>query len=171
MAAAEQVTICLFDDRSAAQDGFEALLKHGVAPSQIGVVTRTRDDQKTFVGEAAATATAEEAEKGARGAAIAGAITGFVGGISALILPGWGPIVAEGPLAAALTEAIASMPGGAKAGGLVATLLGFGVPDAAAEHYADRVRHGAILVSVHTEQAQASVVRKLLAEAGGREAR
>jgi len=78
-----------------------------------------------------------------------GAAIGGVGGlllsaVGAITLPVIGPILAAGPIAAALTGAGI----GAAAGGLIGALTEHGVPEEHARFYAEGVRRGDVLVTV-----------------------
>jgi hypothetical protein len=68
-----------------------------------------------------------------------------------MTLPVIGPVLAAGPLAAALTGAGI----GAAAGGLIGALTDAGIPKEEAEHYAEGVRRGDVLVTVRTDEAHA----------------
>jgi hypothetical protein len=78
---------------------------------------------------------------------------GLLVGLGALAIPGIGPVVAAGPLAAALS-ALAGAGAGAVAGGVTGGLLGalmdLGVPRETAEYYAEGVRRGGNLVTINT---------------------
>ncbi len=92
-----------------------------------------------------------------------GAAIGGVGGLllsaaGALTVPVIGPILAAGPIAAALTGAGI----GAAAGGLIGALTESGIPEEEAKYYAEGVRRGDVLVTVHTEQSQADRVCDIL---------
>ncbi len=67
------------------------------------------------------------------------------------MIPGIGPVLAAGPLAAALMAGIGAASG-AVTGGIVAGLVDFGVPPEHAETYAEGVRRGGTLVTVHITQ-------------------
>jgi len=72
-------------------------------------------------------------------------------GVGALAIPGIGPVLAAGPLAAALGTAGAStLVGagvGAATGGLIGGLIGLGIPEEDANMYAEGVRRGGTLVT------------------------
>jgi len=81
-----------------------------------------------------------------------GAAIGGVGGLllsaaGALTIPVIGPVLAAGPIAAALTGAGI----GAAAGGLVGALTESGVPEEHAKYYAEGVRRGDVLVTVRSD--------------------
>jgi hypothetical protein len=84
----------------------------------------------------------------AAGSAAIGGLTGFIAGIAALAIPGVGPILAAGPLAAGIIGATV----GAAAGGVVGALRNHGVSEEEAEVYSEAVRRGATLVAVNTSE-------------------
>src|SRR5687767_413211 len=68
------------------------------------------------------------------GASAGGAIGGTLGllaGIGALAIPGVGPLIAAGPIMAALSGAAA----GAAVGGITGALVGLGIPEVEAKAY------------------------------------
>jgi site-specific DNA-cytosine methylase len=79
---------------------------------------------------------------------------GLLIGLSAALIPGIGPVLAAGPLAAAL-GGLAGAGVGALAGGVAGGLLGvlgsMGVPEERARLYTEAVRRGGVLVTVHAE--------------------
>ena len=78
---------------------------------------------------------------------VVGGLTGVLLGLGVLAIPGFGPVLAAGPLVAGLAGAGI----GAAVGGLVGALVSWGVPQDEAELYAESVRRGSILVGVKTE--------------------
>ncbi len=98
----------------------------------------------------------------ATGGAIGGAL-GLLVGIGALAIPGVGPLIAAGPLLAALSGAAA----GATVGGIAGGLIGLGIPEIEAKRYENRISEGNILISVHAENGdEVSRAKKVLHEAG-----
>src|SRR3982751_6408840 len=70
---------------------------------------------------------------------------GLVAGAAALTIPGIGPFIAAGPIAAALAGAGI----GAAAGGAIGALVHLGVPEEEAHYYAEGVRRGGTLITVN----------------------
>jgi len=92
-------------------------------------------------------------EGAATGAGVGGLVGGGLGwaaGIGALAIPGIGPLIAAGPIMAALSGAAA----GAMVGGLTGTLIGLGIPELEAKRYEGKVKDGNILLSVHAESSE-----------------
>jgi hypothetical protein len=84
---------------------------------------------------------------GAGAGALVGSIGGLLVGLGALTIPGIGPILAAGPIAAALAGAGV----GAAAGGVIGALADLGIPEDEAQHYAEGIRRGGTLVAVKTD--------------------
>lgn len=83
---------------------------------------------------------------GISGGVLGGAL-GWIAGIGALAIPGAGPFIAAGPLAAAIGGAAA----GATVGGIAGALVGMGLPEIEAKRYESKVKDGNILISVHAK--------------------
>jgi hypothetical protein len=75
-------------------------------------------------------------------------VLAWIAGIRPLVIPGVGPLIAAGPVAAAL--------GSATLGGIAGGLTDFDVPQVEAMRYESRIKDGAILISVHSENPEKS---------------
>ncbi len=105
----------------------------------------------------------EGAVTGAAAGGVIGGTLGLLAGIGALAIPGVGPLIAAGPLLAALSGAAA----GATVGGVAGGLIGLGIPELEAKRYENRISKGNVLISVHTETGdEVSRAREILDEAG-----
>jgi uncharacterized protein YcfJ len=89
----------------------------------------------------------EGAVAGAGGGAILGGALGWLAGIGALAIPGVGPLIAAGPILAALSGAAI----GGTVGGLTGALVGMGMSEFEAKQYEGKVKAGSALISIHTE--------------------
>jgi len=78
---------------------------------------------------------------------VIGGILGWLAGIGMLANPGVGPLIAAGPIMAALSGAAV----GTVVGGIAGALIGMGVPEFEARRYESKVKEGNILVSVHAD--------------------
>jgi hypothetical protein len=137
-----------------------ALVNAGVSRDNLGVVSRDyRDVDAPKVGPLHG---AGGADTTAGGAAAVGGLAGFVVGLLALAIPGVGPILAAGPLAAGLVGAGV----GAAAGGLIGYLKDMGVSEDEAEYYAEGVRRGGSIVAVHSYDSDVSRVTRVLDDNG-----
>jgi hypothetical protein len=84
---------------------------------------------------------------GASSGVVLGGALGWLIGIGALTIPGFGPLLAAGPVVAALAGAGAV----GTAGGVIGGLIGIGIPEYEARRYEGRVRDGGNLLSVHCD--------------------
>jgi hypothetical protein len=146
----------VFNSVHDAQEAVRDLETQGVTRDEISVVAHKN---------AAGYDTLERHDKASDVVADAGigAAIGGVGGLllsaaGALTIPVIGPILAAGPIAAALTGAGI----GAAAGGLVGALTESGIPEQEAQYYAEGVRRGDVLVTIRTGGAQADRVCDIL---------
>jgi len=114
-------------------------------------------DNKTKAPEGAAT--------GAGTGAVLGGGLGWLAGIGALAIPGVGPLIAAGPIMAALTGAAV----GGTVGGLTGALIGMGIPEFEAKRYEGKVKGGHALISVHSEDSNETDRAKDIFEAAGAE--
>ena len=84
---------------------------------------------------------------GATSGAVVGGALGWLAGIGALAIPGIGPLIAAGPIVAALAGAGAV----GAIGGITGALVGLGIPEYEAKRYEGRIRAGGVLLSVHCD--------------------
>lgn len=127
----------VFQNRDQVQCAQDALHSAGFSDDQIGIAMR--NDQGTT-----AESHGTKAAEGAAGGVVAGGIIGGVlGAAASLLVPGVGPVLAGGILAATLAGAAT----GAVAGGLLGTLMGLGVPEEEAKYYDEEFRNGRIIMT------------------------
>ncbi|WP_082423139.1 YsnF/AvaK domain-containing protein [Paenibacillus dakarensis] len=136
-----------FSTEQEATQAIEDLKQQGFGTEEISVIAKDRDDVTT-INEETGTKAPEGLASGAATGGILGGVTGLLAGLGALAIPGIGPIVAAGPIAATLTGAAV----GAGAGGLVGGLIGLGIPEDEAKEYDEYVEEGRILVLVETDE-------------------
>ena len=139
----EKHIVGVYDTEAEAIRAVEDLKAKGYRADDISVIGRNRKDIETITDETGTKA----GEGAAAGAATGGAIGGLAGllaGVGALAIPGIGPILAAGPIAATLTGAAV----GAGTGGLAGALIGMGIPEDEANRYDSYVKEGKILVLV-----------------------
>lgn len=106
--------------------------------------------------------TSDDVGTGAGIGAAIGGIGGLLVGLGALAIPGIGPVIAAGPLLAALTGAGV----GAVAGGIVGALVDLGIPDEEANLYAEGLHRGDILVIAQVPDASANAVTRIMDRSG-----
>lgn len=103
-----------------------------------------------------------EVAEGAGIGALIGGLGGLLVGLGVLAVPGVGPIIAAGPILAAITGAGL----GAVTGGMVGALVDLGIPDTEAELYAEGVRRGYNMVAVQTPESRVDQAKLIMDRAG-----
>jgi len=99
-----------------------------------------------------------DAVKGAVKGGVIGGLTGLAASIALAMIPGVGPVLAAGPLAATLGGATL----GATAGGIIGGLTGLGVPENEAHYYSEGLRRGGTLVTVTAEDSMAEQAAQII---------
>jgi hypothetical protein len=95
------------------------------------------------------------------GAAVGGG-AGLLAGLGMLAIPGIGPVVAAGWLAATLAGAAAGAGVGAVSGGVIEAMTGAGVAREDADLYAEGVRRGGSLVVARVDDGQVDFVEAIM---------
>ncbi|WP_172200168.1 general stress protein [Saccharibacillus qingshengii] len=142
----------VFENEREASQAIQNLQRQGFTSEEISVVAKDRDDLRA-IDEQTGTKAPEGLAAGAATGGVLGGVTGLLAGVGALAIPGIGPILAAGPLAAAL----AGLAVGAGAGGLVGGLVGLGIPENEAEEYQEHLNRGHILVLVDEDNRSRTV--------------
>src|SRR6202171_614970 len=127
----------------------EQLKAAGFSNDDVSVLLPDRAGSRDFAHEHH-TKAPEGAATGAVAGGVAAGVLGWLAGIGTLAIPGVGPLIAAGPILAALSGAAA----GGAVGGLAGGLIGLGIPEYEAKRYEGAVRNGNILISVHTEDSK-----------------
>jgi uncharacterized protein (TIGR02271 family) len=156
----KQMVIGVFETRERAERVIDELKAAGFDGDKIGMVHRNADGEL----EKSGAADDNYAGEGAAIGAVAGGGALALGslGVSFGVIPVIGPILAVGPIAAALISAA----GGAAAGGIAGALIGWGIPEEDAEYYENEVKSGRYLVTVDAGNRSAEA-RAIMNRQGG----
>ncbi len=146
MAGKNTAAFGIYRTRLDAENGVDALRDAGFRATDISVLLPENEGTKDFAHEKH-TKAPEGTATGATSGAVIGGGLGWLAGIGALAIPGLGPLIAAGPIVAALAGAGA----GGVLGGLTGALVGMGIPEYEAKRYEGRVKEGGILLSVHCD--------------------
>ncbi|SFB61718.1 conserved domain-containing protein [Cohnella sp. OV330] len=136
----------VFDSEQAVISAIEDLKALGYGSDQISVVSKNKKELKD-IHEETGTKAPQGIATGAATGGVLGGVTGLLAGIGLLAVPGIGPLLAAGPIAATLSGAAI----GAGAGGLVGGLIGLGIPKEEAERYNEYVNDHKLLVIVDAD--------------------
>lgn len=153
-----KMVVGAFDDHHSADQVVQELEHNGVPDKEISVVAK--HDGKTEKGHPTGHG-ANDLSSGIGWGAAGGGAVGLLASAGALAIPGIGPIVAMGPLAATLS--------GAAAGGVVGGLMDYGIPKQESEHLEQHLKHGAVLVSVKTDEHEIDKAKRLFVDHGARD--
>jgi uncharacterized protein (TIGR02271 family) len=149
----------MYDDFDTAQDAVEELVDAGFNRSDISIVANNASGTYTTTADHNMD-TEEDAVTAGEGAGF-GAVVGGLIGLGAMLIPGIGPVIAAGPLAALLGAGVGAAAGAAT-GGITAALVKTGVSEEEAGYYAEGIRRGGALVTVSARDEQADRASEIL---------
>lgn len=149
----------LFDTREQASAAVRDLRDAGVAAGDISLVS---NDAARGQSEAGTSDAGTDAGVGAGIGAAIGGLGGLLTGVGLMAIPGVGPVVAAGWLAATAAGAAAGAAVGVVAGGLVGALTARGVDENEAHVLAEGVRRGGTLVTATVDELQLEQARSIL---------
>jgi hypothetical protein len=136
----------------------------GISGNDISVLMADKKGTKDFAIDNE-TKVPEGAATGAGTGAVVGGTLGWLAGIGALAIPGLGPLIAAGPIMAALSGAAV----GGTLGGITGALIGMGIPEFEAKRYEGKVKAGNSLISVHSDNSEETARAKNIFESAGAE--
>jgi len=139
------------------------LVNAGFHRNSISIVANDADKKySTYVDDVDTDVAGDDTAKGAGIGAAIGGIGGLLLGLGALAIPGVGPIIAAGPIAAALAGAGI----GAVTGGIIGALVDLGIPEESAHVYAESVRRGNVLVVAQVEDNRVNEATNIMERPG-----
>ena len=143
---ANKAVFGLYATRRQVENAVDELKAQGFRNTDISVLLPENVGTKDFAHEKG-TKAPEGVATGATSGAVIGGALGWLAGIGALAIPGVGPLIAAGPIIAALT----GVGVGGAVGGITGGLVGLGIPEYEAKRYEGRIKGGSILLSVHAD--------------------
>ncbi|MBC8080726.1 MAG: general stress protein [Gorillibacterium sp.] len=158
-----QKVVGVFQTEHEAVSAINALKAQGIHSDNISIIGKDNKDVDSIAAETDTKMT-EGVAVGAATGGVVGGVTGLLAGLGALVIPGIGPLLAAGPIVAALTGAAV----GAGAGGLVGGLVGLGIPEHEAAEYNSYVNDGNILVLVDDHAAEVADIEAIFCRHGSR---
>jgi hypothetical protein len=152
----------LFDNYDDASDAVGELEASGVPHADISIVANNSDD---WYEDGNTSKAAEDATGGAGVGAVIGGAGGLLTGLGLMAIPGVGPVVAAGWLAATAVGAVGGAVVGGAAGGIVGALTDSGVSEKDAHVYAEGVRRGGTMVTARVSDELAGEAERILGQA------
>jgi hypothetical protein len=173
---ADEILTRLYDNHSDAIATVRALEDAGFGHDHIGIVTShgaheahlgtendpTINEAADIPPDASPDHTRTGIGAGATIGTVIGGGLGLMAGVGALLIPGFGPVVAAGWLLSTLTGAGIGAALGSTTGGIAAALVDLGVAEDDAHAYADGVRNGGTLITARVETARRIEAERIL---------
>jgi hypothetical protein len=154
-----QSVISVYGNMPQAEDAVRALDKGGFPIEHISVVAQDLQSEKEVHGYITA---GDVAKGGASTGAWVGGLFGLLIGAAFIWVPGFGPLLVAGPLAAMLLGGIEGALAGAAGGGLLGALVGWGVSEKHILKYEEHLKGGKYLVIAHGTNDQVMRAREIL---------
>lgn len=149
--------LAVFSEQARAEEAVNNLRQAGF-DKEISVLTKEREGKENN-GDGAMTADTGEVGDGVSAGGVLGGLAGLAMGAGALVIPGFGPLIAAGPIAGLLS--------GAATGGLAGGLVDWGIPQQEGKKYEEDVRQGKTLVAVDTDEKRKDEAMNLLRQFKG----
>jgi uncharacterized membrane protein len=140
--------IGVYDNEQRAAEVVEDLKEKGYTTDEISVITKKAKELSENTQEVKPSTMDGALAGAATGAAIG--IAGMIVGLSTVLIPGFGAVLAAGPIITTIGGAVVGASSGA--GGLKHALMEIGVPDDEAERYSNEAHDGKILVFLHPKE-------------------
>ncbi len=153
-----KAVIGVFRSEDRAKEAINDLRAEGYDEREISMIVRDDEGGEGEEKGEGFTMERQDLSEGVISGGALGGVAGILAGAGALLIPGVGPIVAAGPLAAFLT--------GVVGGGIVGGLVDYGIPEERGRHFENRVKQGDILVTLKVEEEKAEEVTSLLRRYG-----
>src|ERR1700674_1401562 len=165
MAGKKTAVFGIYQNEKQAERTVVDLLGAGLSNDDISVLLPNNQGTKDFAHDKS-TKAPEGATTGVTAGGVIGGTLGLLAGIGVLAIPGVGPLIAAGPIMAAL----AGLGVGGAVGGLIGALVGMGIPEYEAKRYEGRIKEGGILLSVHCDTAgEITRAKELLKQTGAQD--
>jgi hypothetical protein len=162
MAGKNTAVFGIYQSQPDVEYAVDALRSEGFRNTDISVLFADNKGTKDFAVEKN-TKAPEGTAVGATTGGVIGGVLGWLAGIGTLAMPGVGPLVAAGPIVAALT----GIGVGGTIGGIAGALIGMRIPEFEAKRYEGRIRSGGILLSVHCDESNWTRKAKAILERTG----
>lgn len=165
-AAGESVSVYgVYHDQNDLEKAVDRLKQAGFSSNDISVVFPDKNRSDQFAMERNTKAPEGAATGGGTGLVVGG-VLGWLAGIGTLAIPGIGPLLAAGPIVAALAGAGV----GGAVGGIAGGLIGLGMPEVEAKRYEKEIKEGRMLMSVRCADPRfAGTARSIMSDTNARD--
>lgn len=162
----EQSVIGVYPTMSQAEEAVRKVDQGGFPIKQVSIVGQDLQSENQVQGYITA---GDVAKRGAGIGAWAGGLFGLLVGAAFIWVPGFGPLIVAGPLAAALLGGIEGAVAGATGGGLLGALIGWGVSKEHILKYQEALKGGKYLIIAHGSAEEVARARNILQDTGASE--
>lgn len=166
----EKTISAIFQEQQQIDDVIRRLLDRGIAREDISIIGKNFHSETRIAGFI----TKKDVilgglKQGGIFGSLFGSVLGLLTGVGVLFIPFVGPVVAAGPIGAALLGAASGAIAGSAGAGLVSGLVALGMPEDKAAVYQTRIEAGEFLVAVEVPSNKSGEIQLLLESAGGQE--
>ncbi len=155
--------VAVYSDHGEAETAVKALERGGFDMRKLSIIGADYHSEEDVVGYYN---TGDRMRSWGKNGAFWGGIWGLFFGAAFFIIPGFGPLVAAGPIVAAIVSALEGAVLVGAIGAFGAGLVGLGVPKNSILHYETAVKAGKFLVVAHGSRQEANHAKDILAQAG-----
>jgi hypothetical protein len=162
----DQSVIGVYDTMSKAEEAIGALSRGGFPITQVTITAQNLESEKQVHGFVTA---GDVARSGVGTGAWFGGLFGLLAGAAFIWVPGFGPLIVAGSLAAVLIGGVEGAAVGATAGGLLGGLAGWGVSKRHIIKYEEHLKGGQYLVIAHGSADEVTHAKNILQGSGATE--
>jgi uncharacterized membrane protein len=159
MSTQKRSVVGIYHTMSAAEEAVHTLDRAGFPLKQVSIVAQNLESEKEIQGYITA---GDVAASGAGTGAWVGGLFGLLVGAAFIWVPGFGPLLVAGPLAAVLLGGVEGAVVGAASGGLLGALVGWGISKQHILKYEEKVKSGKYLVIAHGDAETVSKAHTIL---------
>ncbi len=158
----EGTVIGVFKSESQAEKAVGEVRQRGLATEDVSIIAREAGRERGGRGReergGGMRMGGQDVSEGVATGGVLGGAAGLLAGAGAMTIPGIGPILAAGPIAAALS--------GAVTGGIAGGLVDYGIPAERGRHYEEQVKQGNIVAVARTRQDRTDEVAQIFRRNG-----
>ena len=162
----EQSIVGVYDTMSKAEEAISTLNRGGFPITQVSITAQNLESEKEVHGYVTA---GDVAKSGAGTGAWVGGLFGLLAGAAFVWVPGFGPLIVAGSLAAVLLGGAEGAAVGAAGGGLLGGLVGWGVSKQHIIKYEEHLKGGKYLVIAHGSAEEVARAKTILQGTGATE--
>lgn len=162
----EKSVVAVYDTMSKAEEAIRKLNQGGFPIKQVSILAKNLESEKEVHGYITK---GDVAKTGAGTGAWLGGLFGILIGAAFIWVPGFGPLVVAGPLAAMLLGGVEGAVAGAAGGGLLGALVGWGVSKKHILKYEENLKGGKYLVVAHGSAEEVSRAHNILKDTDAKE--